>query len=1486
MKRLNYLFQRSRAAGLAVIAAFIGSVPFTGDAFANTWVDCSGEWGTCTIEDNPSEGATVRYGANGVYVFKYSVNTGAIGCNNSSFGDPTPGAVKRCSYSFDSAPRSTDALALHSLMPAEYNVNDHDEFLAHTLSENERLVSSNGAYRLEMQQDGNLVLRKVTGADQGVKWSTGAFGSTSNGLYRFHVTHKGIEIRKNGAVIWSRYPTAGDNKNYALHISDSGWVGLIDMEDRYSRWFIAFGSDRLRDTEVFDGVLMDIWGKMGWDHTDDWTADEIARLRSLRNDRSHWTLHSAVKGAEKIRVSIDRAEDDLFKEILGVVDSIDLPAGPEAINDIIDVLVYAPPIAEFATGVGKLIEHLEPDDLDFATLFENEIDRVLNEEVLSDEISAMVDSLQETDGALGRRLSNSSSKADCKKLCRFLSRDQNQNKRVDYAFEVAPTILKKTLKEGQFISGSWINQLQLRFFFTHPRVNGDGRLTTDLRVRVLDFAGVTVSAEFKNQIISPEIDPSFGAIVVHDFNFTYSWGKDESYKHHRVHEGTSYISTTGLLLEADLAFTNGDFNFKNGVSDALAGAVGTANVAVNLPAMSPGSIASSSLATSVNASVDDVGTLASASTSSVAEEVSEMAARFTNKVNVTIEFGAGVGAVAQYDLRKMRDIKKLRTGDRGTLGGILTEIMLTQSLGSAAVVFLSTRYGPNAAADTFIDSLKGDLTLVNSELILGGLAGDIAFVGLHHAVNGKTSATKLNGAAFVWAAGRFNPISYLADGMSGKVAEVFGGDGALFVAPRFRFQFNWDWTTPEWIDVGDDSRRLSEYSNLQLLTKHNQCISNSTGSLTIVQENCLNNRQIWQSNRTGSGDVFEFRSMENGACIGIPDTSYDASNTVNNGVATKALACDAVKNRQSVRWKANYIGNNRVVLRSSLDPTKCLDLSAGSPNSGASMQTWDCNISNANQHFTIQHVDGIRDTSTRHTIRMAPDKCIDNQTQSANPANGTAFNIQDCIDQGDNRQDFKFISKGAGFYQIQMFNKNKYLDVSGVSQLNNAIVHTWSGTSGQNQHWQPIVKEDGTVQLRVRHSSQCLELSTSGSTRGKLVQNLCDSTKGVQRFIISSAEFQKFRGYDTNPDKVPFLNFNNYTLSSYGGSAQDKVDTGPVTVGEFGNTLTISGNRWQDIDFGYTVKSNTILEFTFASSREGEIQGIGFDTDDSPSANRMFQLYGRDAWGIRDFTYTGSGAPQTFKIPVGVFFEGSSFNRLVFANDDDNPLGGEFGNATFSNIRIFELTDTGSDGPINFGQRYALFDGPSDKLLTESSNPVDIGAAWTASATFTDLTPNGTWSTLFRGTNGDFQIIVKTSTGELGSYSGGFKGTGYNALILDDGQPHTITAVGSGSTTTFYVDGVQVGNPINYKSTSDIYSIGNRNDGGNNQQFAQQLDNVQIHTRALSSSEISLVAEGRQVDSGLGAYYDFEGTSVTEQLSDKSGNGHNLISTGVDISTY
>jgi hypothetical protein len=62
------------------------------------------------------------------------------------------------------------------------------------------------------------------------------------------------------------------------------------------------------------------------------------------------------------------------------------------------------------------------------------------------------------------------------------------------------------------------------------------------------------------------------------------------------------------------------------------------------------------------------------------------------------------------------------------------------------------------------------------------------------------------------------------------------------------------------------------------------------------------------------------------------------------------------------------------------------------------------------------------------------------------------------------------------------------------------------------------------------------------------------------------------------------------------------------------------------------------------------------------------------------------------------------------------------------------------------------------------------------------------------------------------------------------------------------------------------------------------LDNVQIHAnRALSPIEIQQIAAGQQVADGLTAYYDFEGTTLEEQLEDKSGNGNSLTSTGVTI---
>jgi hypothetical protein len=60
---------------------------------ASVWAQCAGENGSCSVDGTRQ----VRYGANGVYVYK--TVSGTISCNNASFGDPIVGVVKMCTVS-------------------------------------------------------------------------------------------------------------------------------------------------------------------------------------------------------------------------------------------------------------------------------------------------------------------------------------------------------------------------------------------------------------------------------------------------------------------------------------------------------------------------------------------------------------------------------------------------------------------------------------------------------------------------------------------------------------------------------------------------------------------------------------------------------------------------------------------------------------------------------------------------------------------------------------------------------------------------------------------------------------------------------------------------------------------------------------------------------------------------------------------------------------------------------------------------------------------------------------------------------------------------------------------------------------------------------------------------------------------------------------------------------------------------------------------
>ena len=152
------------------------------------------------------------------------------------------------------------------------------------------------------------------------------------------------------------------------------------------------------------------------------------------------------------------------------------------------------------------------------------------------------------------------------------------------------------------------------------------------------------------------------------------------------------------------------------------------------------------------------------------------------------------------------------------------------------------------------------------------------------------------------------------------------------------------------------------------------------------------------------------------------------------------------------------------------------------------------------------------------------------------------------------------------------------------------------------------------------------------------------------------------------------LSFNDYSIESYGG---DQDVSATTSIEDNGNSLHISGNGWKKIAMPYQVTADTILEFDFFSSRQGEIQGIGFDEDDNLyNASRSFQLYGSQSNWTETYqnfkNYQDSaGQWKHYRIEVGQFFTGD-MSFLTFFNDHDvsNPTA----ESIFSNVRVYEET--------------------------------------------------------------------------------------------------------------------------------------------------------------------------------------------------------------------
>ncbi|NNL56370.1 MAG: hypothetical protein HKO71_01335, partial [Pseudomonadales bacterium] len=156
---------------------------------------------------------------------------------------------------------------------------------------------------------------------------------------------------------------------------------------------------------------------------------------------------------------------------------------------------------------------------------------------------------------------------------------------------------------------------------------------------------------------------------------------------------------------------------------------------------------------------------------------------------------------------------------------------------------------------------------------------------------------------------------------------------------------------------------------------------------------------------------------------------------------------------------------------------------------------------------------------------------------------------------------------------------------------------------------------------------------------------------------------------EPEPPAVNFLPLGSLPTEPYGG--QDRA--GVVAVEDGGVALRLEGNRARALPFDYVVTPDTRLAFAFSSNRQGEVHAIGLDNDLRLSAERTFQLYGTQTYGLQSYrNYPGGGVTRHYDIPLGEHYTGA-MQYLFFLMDHD--FGGSDGQSVFSQIRIYEAVD-------------------------------------------------------------------------------------------------------------------------------------------------------------------------------------------------------------------
>lgn len=325
-------------------------------------------------------------------------------------------------------------------------------------------------------------------------------------------------------------------------------------------------------------------------------------------------------------------------------------------------------------------------------------------------------------------------------------------------------------------------------------------------------------------------------------------------------------------------------------------------------------------------------------------------------------------------------------------------------------------------------------------------------------------------------------------------------------------------------------------------------------------------------------------------------------------------------------------------------------------------------------------------------------------------------------------------------------------------------------------------------------------------------------------------------------------------------------------------------------DFGFVIAkpiSAGNQPYNPSISATGAYVGFSRSTDFSDSS--FVGLVNQIAAGATAFTTTQGPQAKTWLNDNGYWtsYLGIVTNGLIIQLDADNSSSYPGTGSTVYDI-TGNYNHTLTDAPYTVLNGVKCFDanGTSTTIIEViGTGPTLPTSGYTYITWGRIRSSSGTWRTLFRTLPDDHPILAQLSTDNLGFYDNGtasFIDSGYDVTSIEEVWVQ-YAVVGDNSSSTFYINGAQVGNTVGYGAGGNSHWAWGAITG---QPFGY-VANMYLYNRKLSLSEITQQYDFLSprfnpvspVSSNLVLYYDpsnpssYPGSGTT--MTDLTGNGLN-----------